>query len=848
MKKSKLIFSLLISMIILVAMSVKSSAVTLSTSETPSTVNSGSEFSIVLKFDEKITGMNAHIYYDTDLVTMSADNNQNIEMNPEYKDKNGTKSLSLIYSKSTAEEKTFRINGKVAEVTEEKVVEFTIKSLEVSTETAAAERLNDETFKITIKPVAKSGVTVNKSDVNLNVGESTTISASGTGTLTWKSSDDSIAKVDQNGKITTLKAGTVIITVTDETGNIKTIKVTVNSTASAVDSSVTNKGKLAKTGESSILLVIGVITIVALITGIKTKKMKLFVMLPLLLAVAMVGQTTEAKTVGVDGKSGTKIITGMLSLELPDLSGKKAIAVSPNDIFSQNEDKLLISDLQEYFTENSIKNPKITSANGDEKKSDDLLMTGDKIIIENTEYVLVLFGDANCDGTICTTGDINVIVDDWLGRTDRDSKAEGALRIAANVYSDKEDDTETCYLNVFDINRMKLKFNDKLAGTLINDKSIFTDGEKDDSVPVITPSGNVTLVVDGTENLSANKNVTWASSDDSIVKVESNGKVTGIKEGTATITATDSNGKTATITITVKDGVAQVGSEIYKTLQLAIDSINSSSATTVTLLKDITDSESDGNATARISSSQNVILDLNGHALILDATKSSLITNDGTLKIINSSSTNAKMSTGDTFMGSARRAIVTTGNLDIGENILIEDFMTCIYIDGTNSKPIVTMDGAELYCNVSPYNSAVVNIYGDGVFTMNSGIIKAENPHVGILAYKDNDTTVNILSGTIICKNNALISNVNVVNIGKNGGTSSEEPVFYSMSEDSTPISSIGTLNFYQGSIYANYTPVIDGENVETINTPSGKILKKSTYGSNIDGVTYEFKLKLDNE
>ena len=50
------------------------------------------------------------------------------------------------------------------------------------------------------------------------------------------------------------------------------------------------------------------------------------------------------------------------------------------------------------------------------------------------------------------------------------------------------------------------------------------------------------------------KTITWSSNSETIATV-SNGKVTGVAEGTATITATSSNGKTATCSITVIDGM-----------------------------------------------------------------------------------------------------------------------------------------------------------------------------------------------------------------------------------------------------------------------------------------------------
>lgn len=70
----------------------------------------------------------------------------------------------------------------------------------------------------------------------------------------------------------------------------------------------------------------------------------------------------------------------------------------------------------------------------------------------------------------------------------------------------------------------------------------------------------VSLAVGGTQKLTAtvapddaeNKSVTFTSSDTAIATVTPvQGTVTAVSEGTATITATTSNGKTATCVITV---------------------------------------------------------------------------------------------------------------------------------------------------------------------------------------------------------------------------------------------------------------------------------------------------------
>ncbi len=59
------------------------------------------------------------------------------------------------------------------------------------------------------------------------------------------------------------------------------------------------------------------------------------------------------------------------------------------------------------------------------------------------------------------------------------------------------------------------------------------------------------------ENAS-DKNVTWTSSDPEIASVDQEGNVTAVKEGVAIITATSSNGKTATCTVTVSANFIKV--------------------------------------------------------------------------------------------------------------------------------------------------------------------------------------------------------------------------------------------------------------------------------------------------
>ena len=91
------------------------------------------------------------------------------------------------------------------------------------------------TCKVTVKaktyPV--ESVTLDKTEAELTEGEQTTLTATVNPSnatnknVTWSSSDNAVATVD-NGKVTAVKAGTATITVTTEDGNkTATCKVTV---------------------------------------------------------------------------------------------------------------------------------------------------------------------------------------------------------------------------------------------------------------------------------------------------------------------------------------------------------------------------------------------------------------------------------------------------------------------------------------------------------------------------------------------------------------------------------------------------------------------------------------------
>jgi len=93
------------------------------------------------------------------------------------------------------------------------------------------ELVNGDSKDCSCKKISVSGVTLNKSNVTLVVGDSITVTATVKPSnaydkkITWKSNNESVAKVS-NGKITAVGGGTTTITATVG-GKTSTVKVTV---------------------------------------------------------------------------------------------------------------------------------------------------------------------------------------------------------------------------------------------------------------------------------------------------------------------------------------------------------------------------------------------------------------------------------------------------------------------------------------------------------------------------------------------------------------------------------------------------------------------------------------------
>ena len=94
---------------------------------------------------------------------------------------------------------------------------------------------------------------------------------------------------------------------------------------------------------------------------------------------------------------------------------------------------------------------------------------------------------------------------------------------------------------------------DQAASTISGSNSVEVTINKKVTEPTWTlnPSDDFELEVGDTKTIETDGDVTWTTSDSKVATVDKNGKVTAVKEGTATITATDKDGNTKSVKVTV---------------------------------------------------------------------------------------------------------------------------------------------------------------------------------------------------------------------------------------------------------------------------------------------------------
>ena len=394
---------------------------------------------------------------------------------------------------------------------------------------------------VTKKVVAVESVTLDKSSLELNEGETATLTATvkpdnaSDKTVTWSSSKTSVATVDANGKVTAVAEGTA--TITAKAGNKSaTCSVTVTKNVVAVESITLDKSSLElNEGETA--------TLVATVKPDNATNK----------TVTWSSSRTSVATVDANGKvtavaEGTATITAKAG----DKTATCSVTVKKNTVavesITLDKSSLELNEGETATLTATVKPDNATN----------------KTVTWSSSNPTIAAVDQN--GTVTAV-------------------AEGTATITAKA----GDKTATCSVTV--------KKNTVAVESVTLDKSSLelTEGETATLTATVKPDN------------ATNKTVTWSSDKTSVATVDANGKVTAVAEGTATITA-KAGDKTATCSVTVKKNVIAVES-----VTLDITSTILNTGETLTLTATVKpDNATDKTVTWSSSNSSVATVDANG--------------------------------------------------------------------------------------------------------------------------------------------------------------------------------------------------------------------------------------------
>lgn len=470
-----------------------------------------------------------------------------------------------------------------------------IKAVKVGSATITV-KTNDggytSTCKVTVTDKAVESVSLNKTSLNLLKERIFTLKAYITPSnaknksVTWKSSNTKVAKVDKEGKVTAIDNGTAKITVTTQDGN-KTATCTVTVTTSVSGVKISPSKLSIKTYESSILsAVVSPSTASDQSVSWKSSDTKI-VKVDASGKVTALSKGTAKITVTTKDKNKTAtcqvtvtdpvFVTDLsLSPKTVKLMRWKSQTLSPtikpsnatftNVTWKSSNTKIAIVDKNGKVTGLKAGEATITATSLGKDKNGKQLSAKCKITVTDPIYVTDL--DINPNGVTIVEGNSKVIdvtitpsnatesgctyvsSDPSIATIDLSNNKIYAKKPGITILNfkskgrDKNGNylTATCKVVVIEhvlVQGIKL---DKNKLSLI-------EGESASLNPIFIPAG------------ATNKGVKWTSSNSNIVKVDNNGVIFAKQAGTATITVTTNEGcYTDTCKVTVKEGNGKVTS------------------------------------------------------------------------------------------------------------------------------------------------------------------------------------------------------------------------------------------------------------------------------------------------
>ena len=365
-------------------------------------------------------------------------------------------------------------------------------------------------------------VSLNKDSLKLSVNESSTLEAAVSPSdatdkdVVWSSSNESVAKVDDSGKVKAVGSGTATITV-ESVDNAKFDGRPNYDASENTDTCIVTVSGSGSSGGTDVL-----------VTGVTLDK------------------TSTTLEVG-----GTDKLTATIT---PSNATDKGL------IWSSSDESVATVDQNGVVTGVSEGTATITVTTADGNKTAACTVTVGK----STSQSIVEIHKEGLDLTISRTA---------VGTVNINSKAEDASDdITITLY---DEDGNLAYINQAEgtMNYTTVLDSGKKYHGFIKasstDKIEIPEFEIDQtSVPVTgvtLDKTSTTVEVGGTDKLTAtidpadatNKGLIWSSSDESVATVDQNGLVTGISAGTAIVTVATADGnKTAECTVTVSGGTS----------------------------------------------------------------------------------------------------------------------------------------------------------------------------------------------------------------------------------------------------------------------------------------------------